>query len=226
VPETTTTHEISIPLAEGSVSGLLHLPRGATHLYVLAHGAGAGMRHPFLEAMATQLAEQKIGTLRYQFPYMERGRKSPDTPSVAIAAVRAAVARASELHPELPLIAGGKSFGGRMTSQAQAQAALPGVRGLAFLGFPLHAPGKPDTTRGDHLAQVSIPMLFLQGARDDFARLDLITQVCERLSPRATLALVDGADHSFGVRKSAGRTAQEVRDQLCTTLADWARGQS
>ena len=224
--EPSTSDQISIPVAGGSVSGLLTVPARATHLYVLAHGAGAGMRHPFLEAMATQLAEHRIGTLRYQFPYMETGRKSPDRPAVATSAVRAAVARARELHPKLPLLAGGKSFGGRMTSQAQADAPLAGVLGLAFLGFPLHAPGKPDTVRGDHLSNVAVPMLFLQGTRDDFARLDLITQVCDGLAPRATLALVDGADHSFGVRKSAGRDAREIRELLCARIEEWAGGLS
>jgi predicted alpha/beta-hydrolase family hydrolase len=180
------------------------------------------MRHPFLETIALRLALRRIATLRYQFPYMESGRKRTDAPDVAQAAVRAAVGYAGKALPGMPLLAGGKSFGGRMTSQAQADSPLPGVRGLVFLGFPLHPPGKPGVSRADHLSKVQVPMLFLQGSRDDFARFDLITEVCGGLGPRATLELVDGADHSFNVRKSAGRSADQVLDGLCDSIARWA----
>src|SRR6266576_5416956 len=167
--------EVRIAVGErGDVSGLLLRPDGARLLYVLAHGAGAGMRHPFLESIAQRLADRSVATLRYQFPYMERRASRPDPPAVAAATVRAAVAEAARVAPGLPLVAGGKSFGGRMTSTAQAEAPLPGVRGLVFLGFPLHPPGRPDDKRAVHLAQVRIPMLFLQGDRDEFADLKLL----------------------------------------------------
>jgi predicted alpha/beta-hydrolase family hydrolase len=206
----------------GRVSALLDRPPDAWLLYVLAHGAGAGMRHRFLESMSAALGSRGVATLRYQFPYMEAGGRRPDAPAVAEATVRAAVKRAADLVPGLPLIAGGKSFGGRMTSSAAATS-LPDVQGLAFLGFPLHPPGKPDTARGDHLDSVELPMLFLQGTRDQFAQLDLITSVCERLGSRAMLHLVDGADHSFGVPKRSGRTADSVLAELADTLVRWAR---
>jgi predicted alpha/beta-hydrolase family hydrolase len=215
---------VAIGLAGGAVSGLLTTGDDPTHLYVLAHGAGAGMRHPFLVAVANRLAHHRIATLRYQFPYMEAGRKRTDSPAVAQAAVRAAVGAAAKACPGVPLLAGGKSFGGRMTSGAQAEAPLEGVRGLAFLGFPMHAPGKPATERAEHLARVTVPMLFLQGTRDDFARLDLLHEVIAGLGSRATLELVDGADHSFHVPKSSGRTDAEVLDRLCETIAGWAGG--
>lgn len=218
---TPSEQSVTIPLPEGSVSGLLLVPESTSFLYILAHGAGAGMRHPFLKAMATQLAHRGIATLRYQFPYMETGRKRTDSPAVAEAAVRGAVAFGAGALPGVPLLAGGKSFGGRMTSGAQASAPLAGVRGLVFLGFPLHPPGKPDIVRGEHLGRVQIPMLFLQGTRDDFARLDLITAVCAGLGARATLELVDGADHSFNVRKSSGRSAEQVLDGLAGSIAGW-----
>ena len=204
------------------VSTLLDRPPDAWLLYVLAHGAGAGMRHRFLESMSAALGSRGVATLRYQFPYMESGGRRPDSPAVAEAAVRAAVNRAAELAPDLPLIAGGKSFGGRMTSGAACKQ-LPGVRGLAFLGFPLHPPGKPATARADHLDRVEVPMLFIQGTRDQFAQLDLITAVCGRLGTRAMLHLVDGADHSFGVPKRSGRTADSVLAELADTLVQWAR---
>src|SRR5947199_9343968 len=190
----------------GDVSGLWLRPDGARVLYVLAHGAGAGMRHPFLESIAQGLAERSIATLRYQFLYMERRARRPDPPAVAAATVRAAVAEAARVAPGLPLIAGGKSFGGRMTSTAQAEAPLPGVRGLVFFGFPLHPPGRPDDKRAEHLAQVRIPMLFLQGDRDEFADLKLLRPVVQRLGERATLHLVEVRDHSFHVLKRSGRT--------------------
>lgn len=204
-----------------SVSALLLLPAGARALYVLAHGAGAGMRHPFLAALAERLAERGIGTLRYQFPYMERRAKRPDPPAVAQAAVRAAVAGAARQAPGLPLIAGGKSFGGRMTSAAQAMAPLEGVRGLAFLGFPLHPPGRPGDERAEHLARVRIPMLFLQGTRDEFADLKLLRPVVERLGGRATLHLVEGGDHSFHVLKRSGRTDADVMNELTAAIGEW-----
>lgn len=209
--------------SRNQVSALLERPTDAWLLYVLAHGAGAGMRHKFLESMATALAERGVATLRYQFPYMEAGMKRPDSPRVAEATVEAAVGRAAELAPGLPLIAGGKSFGGRMTSGAAARGLLPGVKGLAFLGFPLHPPGQPGTERADHLDQVNVPMLFLQGTRDGFAKLDLLEPVCKRLEPRSTLHLVQGGDHSFGVPKSSGRSAVEVLDELADSVVRWAR---
>jgi uncharacterized protein len=207
----------------GQVSALLMLPSDPWLLYVLAHGAGAGMRHRFLESVSVALAERGIATLRYQFPYMEAGRRSPDPPVVAQATVRAAVERAAEAAPGLPLIAGGKSFGGRMTSSAAAETPLPGVRGLVFLGFPLHPPGQPGTGRADHLDRVDIPMLFLQGTRDQFARLDLITDITEELEPNATLHLIDDGDHSFGVPKRSGRTASDVLTEITDTIERWAR---
>jgi len=209
--------------AIGSVSAILVRPPDAWLLYVLAHGAGAGMRHHFLESISGVLAQRGIATLRYQFPYVEVGRKRPDYPSVLETTVRAAVGKAGELAPELPLVAGGKSLGGRMTSSAAAAELLQGVRGLVFLGFPLHPPGQPGTGRADHLDRVDLPMLFLQGTRDDFARVDLITDVCEGLEPGATLHLVEDADHSFGVLKRSGRTRGEVLDELGDRIAQWGR---
>jgi len=206
----------------GEVSGLLLRPDGARLLYVLAHGAGAGMRHPFLESISQRLAERSIATLRYQFPYMEQRARRPDPPAVAATTVRAAVMEAARVAPGLPLVAGGKSFGGRMTSTAQAEAPLPGVRGLVFLGFPLHPPGRPGDLRAEHLAQVRIPMLFLQGDRDDFADLKLLKPLVKRLGDRATLQLVEGGDHSFHVLKRSGRTDTEVMGELVGRIADWA----
>ena len=200
---------------------ILLLPPVPKALLVLAHGAGAGMRHPFLEAVARALQERGIGTFRYEFDYMERRAKRPDAPSVATAKVRAAVAEAANEAPGVPLFAGGKSFGGRMTSTAQAQEALPGVRGLVFLGFPLHPPGRPGTERAAHLDRVRVPMLFLQGTRDEFAQLDLLRPVVERLGPRATLHLVEGGNHSFAVRKASGRSAAEVIAGLAEVTAAW-----
>lgn len=191
-------------------------------LYVLAHGAGAGARHSFLESISAALAVRGVATMRYQFPYMEAGGRRPDSPAVAEATVRAAVARAASEAADLPLIAGGKSFGGRMTSGAAASS-LPGVRGLAFLGFPLHPPGRPGTRRADHLVRVELPMLFLQGTRDQFAQTDLITGVCQRLGSRATLHPIEGGDHSFGVSKGSGRTPAQVLNELADALVQWAR---
>jgi predicted alpha/beta-hydrolase family hydrolase len=205
----------------GRVSGLLCAPPGAHAAYVLAHGAGAGMTHPFLGAVAEGLAERGIATLRYQFPSMERGSKRPDAPRVAQATVRAAVERAAQALPGVPLVAGGKSFGGRMTSQAQAAAPLPGVRGLAFLGFPLHPPGQPSDERARHLVDVQLPMLFLQGTRDDLAELALLRAVIERLGARARLEVLDDADHSFHVRAKSGRNDAQVLNALLDALAHW-----
>jgi predicted alpha/beta-hydrolase family hydrolase len=203
------------------VSGLLLAPPGARACYVLAHGAGAGMTHPFLAAMAHELAVRDIATFRYQFPYMEKGSKRPDSPKVAHATVRVAAAAASRLVPELPLIAGGRSFGGRMTSAAQAESPLPDVRGLAFLGFPLHPAGKPSEERGAHLRAVQIPMLFLQGTRDELADLQLMETLAGRLGARATLELFADADHSFHVPARTGRTDSDVRAAMADTLANW-----
>jgi predicted alpha/beta-hydrolase family hydrolase len=203
------------------VSGLLQAPPTARACYVLAHGAGAGMTHPFMAAIADGLAERGIATLRYQFPYMEQGSKRPDSPKVAHAAVRAAVLEASELLPNVPLFAGGKSFGGRMTSQAQAASPLPGVRGLVFLGFPLHPPGKPSDERAKHLFEVNVPMLFLQGTRDEFADLKLLEPLGRQLGARATLKLFQDANHSFHVPARTGRKDAEVRAELLDALAEW-----
>jgi predicted alpha/beta-hydrolase family hydrolase len=185
--------------------------------YVVAHGAGAGMRHPFLESIAQALLSREVATLRYEFPYMEAKKSRPDSPAVAAARVREAVDRANQEWPGLPLLAGGKSFGGRMTSTAQSEAPLPGVKGLVFLGFPLHPPGKPSTTRAEHLYQIEIPMLFLQGTRDEFAQRPLITEVCEQLGPRATLQWIEGGDHSFKVGKG-----RDVIAELADHIVGWA----
>ena len=203
------------------VSGLLQAPPGARACYVLAHGAGAGMAHPFMAAVADGLAERGVATLRYQFPYMERGSKRPDAPKVAQATVRAAVAETARLAPELALIAGGKSFGGRMTSQAQAAAPLPGVRGIAFLGFPLHPAGRPSDERAKHLFDVHIPMLFLQGTRDALADVQLLQPLVAKLGARATLKLLPDADHSFHVPTRTGRKDAEVRAEMLDALAGW-----
>ena len=188
--------------------------------YVLAHGAGAGMRHPFLENISQALFERGVATLRFEFPYMEQHKNRTDSPAVCAATIRKAVQQAHTEWPGLPLIAGGKSFGGRMTSTAQSEQPLEGVRGLAFLGFPLHAPGKPSVTRAEHLDQVKIPMLFLQGSRDEFAHLELLTGVCERLGTRATLQVIEGGDHSFKVPKKV-QSAEAVMAALADSIAQW-----
>ena len=187
----------------------------------LAHGAGAGMRHRFMEAVARALARHGVATLRYQFPYMDAGSRRPDPPAVLAAAVRNAVEWTREQFPDLPLLAGGKSLGGRMTSQAAAASPLPGVAGLVFLGFPLHRPKQPGLGREEHLDRVTVPMLFLQGTRDDLADLDLIRQVTARLGSRATLHVVEGANHSFEVLKRSGRNNEEVIEELASTIAQW-----
>lgn len=218
-----TPKSVSITVDDAhQVSGLIQAPSDARACYVLAHGAGAGMTHPFMAAVANGLAERRIASLRFQFPFMEQGSKRPDTPKMAHAAVRAAVLEASRL--SLPLFAGGKSFGGRMTSQAQAELPLPGVRGLLFLGFPLHPPGQPSETRAKHLFDVQIPMLFLQGARDEFAELHLLEPLCKRLGARTTLKLFQDADHSFHVPARTGRNDSDLRSQLLDTFAAWITG--
>ena len=213
--------KLTVNVGATRVSGLLLCPSEARACYVLAHGAGAGMTHPFLEAIAGALAERQIATLRFQFPYMELGAKRPDPPKLAQAAVRAAVAAAGKHLADLPLIAGGKSFGGRMTSQAQASGPLSGVRGLAFLGFPLHPAKQPSSSRADHLDQVHVPMLFLQGTRDALANIDLIKELMALLGSRATLHAINEADHSFRLPARAGRKASEVTYELADKIADW-----
>jgi uncharacterized protein len=203
------------------VSALLQLPPAATACFVFAHGAGAGMDHPSMTAVAVELAERSIATLRFQFPYMERGSRRPDPPALCHATVRAAVAEAARRAPKLALIAGGRSFGGRMTSQAQAIEPLPGVKGLAFIGFPLHPAGKPSAERAEHLRDIKTPMLFLQGTRDELANLELLQPLIERLGARATLKLLQDADHSFHVPARTGRKDAEVRAEMLDTLAAW-----
>ena len=204
-----------------TVSGLLQAPGQARACFVLAHGAGAGMAHPFMATVADGLTTRGVASLRYQFPYMEQGLKRPDAPKLAQATVRAAVSEASRLVPRLALVAGGKSFGGRMTSQAQAASPLHGVRGLVLLGFPLHAVGRPSDERGKHLFEIALPMLFLQGTRDALADVTLIERLTQKLGPRATLKLFPDADHSFHVPARSGRKDAEIRDELLDTLANW-----
>ena len=205
-----------------AVSALLICPDDARACYVFAHGAGAGMTHSFMETAAQGLSKRGVATLRYQFPYMEKGSKRPDSPAVAHAAVRAAVAEAGRRCPGLRLIAGGKSFGGRMTSQAQAISPLPGVHGLAFFGFPLHPAGKPSSDRARHLSGIEVPMLFLQGTRDSLAELSLLEPVVASLEPLATLHRVEGADHSFHVLARSGRNDREVMDEILDAFAGWS----
>jgi hypothetical protein len=213
----------TLTIADGAirVSALLAAAPGARACYVLAHGAGAGMTHPFMAAVAAGLSARGIATLRYQFPSMEAGKKRPDPPALAQATVRAAVAAAARELPRLPLVAGGKSFGGRMTSQAQAASPLPGVRGLVFLGFPLHPAGRPARERAQHLAAIDAPMLFLQGTRDELATLGELTPAVDALGPRATLRLFDDADHSFHVPRRSGRTDAQVLDAALDALGAW-----
>jgi len=222
----TTAQAVTIAIDEAqSVSVLWQAPSGARACLVLAHGAGAGMTHKSMTALADGLAERGVATLRYQFPYMERGSRRPDSPAVAHAAVRAAVAEAARRAKKLPLFAGGRSFGGRMTSQAQAKAPLPAVRGLVFFAFPLHPPGKPATERAGHLADVSLPMLFLQGTRDEFAQLDLLRPVVAGLGERARLELIQDADHSFHVPAKTDRKDAEVLAQILDMAAGWMADQ-
>jgi predicted alpha/beta-hydrolase family hydrolase len=215
-------HAATFSLDSGQrCSALWQSPAAARAAYVLAHGAGAGMTHPFMTMVADGLAQRGIATYRFQFPYMERGSKRPDPPDIAQATVRAAVTHATRLMPGLALIAGGKSFGGRMSSQAQAQAAMPGVRGLAFLGFPLHAAGKPADARAEHLHALALPLLFIQGTRDALADEALIGSVVQRLGRNSSLHFIAGADHSFRVPARGGRSQAAVYGELLDTLASW-----
>jgi uncharacterized protein len=214
--------QLEIEAGSSTVSALLLRPDHARACFVFAHGAGAGMTHAFMQEAATGLAARGLATLRYQFPYMEKASKRPDPPAVAHATVRAAVAEALKVCSGLPLIAGGKSFGARMTSQAQAKMPLAGVRGLGFFGFPLHPAGKPSQERADHLADVHVPMLFLQGARDKLAELNLLEPVVDRLGESATLHLVEGADHSFHVPARSGRNDREVMAEILDAFAAWS----
>lgn len=207
--------------ASHKVSGLFVRPSSARALLVLAHGAGAGMEHPSMQGLATGLAGRGIATLLYQFPYMERKSRRPDPPALCHATVRAAVAEASRLAPDLPLIVGGRSFGGRMTSQAQAQTSLPRVLGLVFLAFPLHPAGRPGTERAAHLREVRVPMLFVQGTRDELADLDLLRPLVQELGTRATLHLLQDADHSFHVPARTGRKDSELREEALDALSGW-----
>jgi predicted alpha/beta-hydrolase family hydrolase len=216
---------IAVPGA-GEVSALLLEPARPNALYVMAHGAGAGMRHVFLEAVAERLATRGIATLRYQFPYAEQGGRRPDSEPVLLATVRAAVAAGREAAGGVPLLAGGKSMGGRMTSRAAAAEPLAGVSGLVFLGFPLHPAGRPGVSRADHLAKVPLPMLFVQGTRDALADLDLLRPVLERFGPRATLRVIEHGDHMFHVLKRSGRTGDDVLDELALAVAEWREGLS
>jgi len=205
----------------GSVGALLAVPPQASHLLVFAHGAGAGMRHAFMDAAAAALGTRGIATLRYQFPYMQNASRRPDPPAVLQATVRAAVRAAAEAAPDLPLLAGGKSMGGRMTSLAAASEPLEGVRGLVFFGFPLQPAGSPAVARGAHLSRVTVPMLFLQGTRDKLAELDLLRPLVAPI-PGATLQILEGADHSFHLLKSAGRSDEDVLAEMARTVAAWA----
>ena len=217
-----TAQKLKIEIASSScVSALLLAPPDARACYVFAHGAGAGMSHPFMAAVAGGLCDRGVATLRYQFPYMEQGSKRPDTPAVAHATVRAAVAEAARCCPGLPLVAGGKSFGGRMTSQAQAIAPLPGVRGLVFLGFPLHPSGKPSDQRAKHLSAIQVPMLFVQGSRDKLAELHLLEPVIGSLAAPATLHIIEHGDHSFHVPARSGRNDGGVLIEILDGMAAW-----
>jgi uncharacterized protein len=210
----------------GSVTGILLVPQSPSACYVLAHGAGAGMTHPFMAAVAEGLCARNIATLRYQFPFMEKGTRRPDGPAVAHATVRAAVSEAVRRLPSVPVFAGGKSFGGRMTSQAQADAPLPEVQGLIFLGFPLHPAGRPSALRAQHLKQVEVPMLFLQGTRDSLAEIALMSATAQALAQDATLVQVADADHSFHVRARSGRTDAEALAEMLDAAASWIVGQT
>jgi predicted alpha/beta-hydrolase family hydrolase len=217
-----TEHRFLVSPSAGEVSAILVRPDGARALCVVAHGAGAGMRHPFMSSVAEGLAASGVATLRYNFPYMELGKRAPNRPPLLVETVRAAVSEARRLAPELPLFAGGKSMGGRMTSTAASTEPLPGVLGLAFFGFPLHAAGRPSVDRGAHLADVGLPMLFLQGTRDKLADLDLLQPIVGDLGPSASLHVVEGADHGFHVLKRSGRTDGEVLDEICSHFEQWS----
>ena len=220
-PRDTTEHSFEATQSSGVVSALLTCPVDADCLLVFAHGAGAGMRHLFMETLAARLADRRIATFRYQFPYMEQGRRRPDFQPVLLKTVRSAVSAASALSDGLPLFAGGKSMGGRMTSLAASKESLATVRGIVFFGFPLHPVQKPGTERSDHLKAAIVPLLFLQGTRDKLARLDLLEPVCQDLAQGATLHLVEGADHGFHVLKRSGRTDDGVQDELADVTRTW-----
>ena len=220
----TSEHRFVATESVGEVSALLVRPADAWCTLVFGHGAGAGMRHAFMEACAAGLADRGVATFRYHFPYMERGRGGPDRAPVLVETVRSAVAEAARLAPGMPLFGGGKSMGGRMTSTAAAEAPLPGVLGLAFFGFPLHAAGRDSADRGAHLRDVGLPMLFLQGTRDKLANLDLLRPLLDEVAPKPTLHVVEGADHGFHVLKRSGRTDDDVLSELARTFAAWARG--
>lgn len=219
---TTTELKFLASASAGEVSAILLRPPAARWLYVFGHGAGAGMRHRFMEDTAIALAGHEIATFRYQFAYQENRSRRIDPPPILLATVRSAVDAARRAAPDLPLLAGGKSMGGRMTSLAVSKEPLPGVKGLVFFGFPLHPAGRPDQTRGDHLVQVTVPMLFLQGSRDTLADLDLLRPIIDHLGARATLHVVDGADHGFNVLKRSGRTPIDVMDELTRSMEGWA----
>jgi len=219
---TRSEHRFIATSSSGEVSGVLVRPDASSCLYVFAHGAGAGMDHVFMEEASQKLAARNVATFRYNFPYKEAGRRPPNPAPILIKTVRSAIAEASRLAPGLPLLAGGKSMGGRMTSTAASTEALPGVAGLVFFGFPLHAPGRDSADRGAHLADVGLPMLFLQGTRDKLANLDLLRPLLGEVEPRPVLHVVDDADHGFHVPKRTGRTDDEVLDELCETVSGWA----
>jgi len=210
--------------SSGEVSAILMRPENAYSLVVIAHGAGAGMRHTFMTGVAQSLARHGIASFRYQFPYMEQGKRAPNQQLILVETVRSAIDAAREHSGDLPLIAGGKSLGGRMTSTAASEGALPGIRGIVFFGFPLHAPGKPPNERGEHLFKVGLPLLFLQGTRDKLADLTLLRPLCDRLRAKgqAELHVIDGADHSFHVPKKSGRTDEDILEELGKVVADWA----
>jgi uncharacterized protein len=215
---------LRIPVGSHEVEALLLVPQGAQWLHVLGHGAGAGMRHRFMADIATRLAERGVATLRYEYPYMTAGSKRPDPAPRLEAVTRGVVGFAAERWPQLRIGAGGKSMGGRMTSRAQAAEPLPCVEGLVFLGFPLHAAGSPGTDRAEHLRDVHVPMLFLQGTRDTLADLDLMRSVCTGLGERATLHVIEGADHGFAVLKRSGRTGDDVMEEMVAITAEWLSG--
>lgn len=215
-------HRFVASESSGEVSAILTRPNRASAVYVFGHGAGAGMRHAFMEAVSNRLAEGGVATFRYQFPYMEAGRRGPNPAPVLVKTVRSAVREATRLLPDLPLLAGGKSMGGRMTSTAASSHPLAAVRGLAFFGFPLHAPGRDSADRGAHLAEVGLPMLFLQGTRDKLANLTLLEPLLDSVEPRPTLHVVEGADHGFHVLKRSGRNDEEVLDEICERFTRWA----
>lgn len=207
--------------SSGDVSAVLMIPGDAEYLLVLAHGAGAGMNHPFMTKLSERLAERNFAVFRYQFPYFEKGKRSPDPPNILTATVRSAAETASNKLKGLPVYAGGKSLGGRMTSTAASKEALPGVRGVIFFGFPLHAPGRPSSDRAEHLFNVNVPMLFLQGTRDKLADLNLLKPVIKKLEDKAKLHIIEGADHSFHVLKSSGRTDEQVIEELAESSREW-----